>query len=103
MDPYYPNYCLCSEYPDSFQNYPNTQYENSQLPSSDNEVIPENVQTSQRGAKVDSRDTREDMVLMAAWIFVSEDAARGKNQRKGRLWSLVKNSMMLREQKVQKD
>lgn len=91
MDPYYPNYCLGSEYPDNFENYPNTQYENSELPSYDNHVvIPENVQTSQRGSRVDSWDTREDMVLMSACIFVSEDAARGKNQKKGKLWSRVK-------------
>ncbi|KAJ9538965.1 hypothetical protein OSB04_031698 [Centaurea solstitialis] len=78
-----------SEYPDSFQNYPNTQHETSQLPSSDNDVIPENVQTTQKGSRVDSWDTREDMVLMSSWIFVSEDAARGKNQRKGKLWTRV--------------
>ena len=30
------------------------------------------------------------MVLMPTWIFVSEDAARGKNQKKGKLWLRVK-------------
>ncbi|KAJ9556282.1 hypothetical protein OSB04_010896 [Centaurea solstitialis] len=36
-------------------------------------------------------ETREDIVLMSGWVYVSEEATRGKNQKKERFWIKVKN------------
>ena len=69
MDPNQQNFWVNSQYPD------NSQY------------IPENVQTSQKAPRVDHPwDTKKDIALMSAWAFVSEDATRGKNQKKGALF-----------------
>ena len=44
--------------------------------------IPENTQTPQKNSKAAKWETREDMVLMSGWIYVSEEPTRGKNQKK---------------------
>ena len=72
MDPNQQNFWIISQHSD------NSQY------------TPENVQTSQKNSRDHPWDTKEDIALMSAWAFVSEDATRGKNQKKGALFSRVK-------------
>lgn len=92
MDPNNPNFSLNSQDLDSSQYYSNPQHENSQFFMYNNQVsIPENTQIPQKSSKPAKWETREDIVLMSGWIYVSEEATRGKNQKKEKFWSRVRN------------
>lgn len=62
----------------STQNISRTLFGNEQHPSH-----------NQKGVKNVAWCVKEDVALMSAWIIVSKDNVRGKNQKKGTLWASV--------------
>ncbi|KAJ9541651.1 hypothetical protein OSB04_028157 [Centaurea solstitialis] len=52
--------------------------------------IPENTQTPPKISKVAKWETIEDIVLMSGWVFVSVEPTRGKNQKKEKFWTRVR-------------
>ncbi|KAJ9558025.1 hypothetical protein OSB04_012639 [Centaurea solstitialis] len=52
--------------------------------------IPENTQTPPKISKAAKWETREDIVLMSGWVFVSVEPTRGKNQKKEKFWTRVR-------------
>ncbi|KAJ9546804.1 hypothetical protein OSB04_019347 [Centaurea solstitialis] len=92
MDPNNLNFSLNSQDPNSSQYYSNPQHEKSEFFMYNNQVsIPENTQTPQKSSKAAKRETREDIVLMSGWIYVSVEPIQGKNQKIQTFWSRVKN------------
>ncbi|CAI9295643.1 unnamed protein product [Lactuca saligna] len=78
------------------QNRSNAQYfENSSFFSNPNQnPVTNNLQTSQNTEKQprgNNWDAAEDVAIMSAWCFTSEDKERGKNQKKkASLWAQIK-------------
>jgi hypothetical protein len=75
--------------------YPNTQYyDNSQFFSNSSQLpvteSPHTSQDTQNESRTNKWEVAEDVALMSAWCMVSEDATRGKNQKKEALWARVK-------------
>ncbi|KAL4575463.1 hypothetical protein LXL04_022307 [Taraxacum kok-saghyz] len=93
MNPSFP-YSFNLNFGDS-QNYSNTQdFENSQFFSNPKEVsVTQNLQPSQNTEK-QSRgnkwDVSEDIALMSAWCFASQNRVCGKIQKKESLWAQVR-------------
>ncbi|KAL8223879.1 hypothetical protein R6Q57_019354 [Mikania cordata] len=52
---------------------------------------PQSSQNVGKESRANKWDAAEDIALMSAWCFASENKIRGKNQKKEALWSQVKN------------
>nr|GEU64456.1 hypothetical protein [Tanacetum cinerariifolium] len=87
--------------------YPNTEYhDNSQFFSNSSQVpvtqSPHSSQNTHDESRTSKWEAAEDVALMSAYVMVSEDATRGKNQKRESLWARVKKCMMKLEQKIPK-
>ncbi|KAD3338429.1 hypothetical protein E3N88_33950 [Mikania micrantha] len=87
MDPSYPNNYFNLGDPNDYS--PSLLFSN---PVED--FVTQSPQSSQnvgKESRANKSDAAEDIALMSAWCFASENKIRGKNQKKEALWSQVKN------------